>query len=151
VLGLVAAGRDPARVRRGGSRSPLAYLRSLVGANGAIRYSRTSAQTPVWVTAQAVTALAGKAFPLAPTPRKRRAAAAATPTPTATPRPERTPDPKPAPTAAPARLAAAPATPRPAITPLTALATALPALTAERAARAGGIAAIVVRTWLPPA
>jgi energy-coupling factor transport system substrate-specific component len=66
VQGLIAAGRDPGRVRRGGSRSPLAYLRSLVMANGAIRYSRTSAQTPVWVTAQALVALAGRAYPLRP-------------------------------------------------------------------------------------
>jgi hypothetical protein len=35
-------------------------------ANGAIRYSRTSAQTPVWVTAQALVALAGRAYPLRP-------------------------------------------------------------------------------------
>ena len=32
VQALVAAGRDPARVRRGGSRTPLGYLRTLVGA-----------------------------------------------------------------------------------------------------------------------
>lgn len=47
----MAAGRNPDAQRSRGSRSPLQYLRSLVGANGAIRYSRTSAQTPVWVTA----------------------------------------------------------------------------------------------------
>jgi energy-coupling factor transport system substrate-specific component len=64
VQGLVAAGRDPARVRRGGGRSPLAYLRSLQTANGAFRYSRTSRQTPVWVTAQALTALARRPFPV---------------------------------------------------------------------------------------
>jgi hypothetical protein len=29
-----------------------------------VRYSRTSAQTPVWVTAQAMIALAGKTFPV---------------------------------------------------------------------------------------
>jgi hypothetical protein len=34
--------------------------------NGSIRYSRTGAQTPVWVTAQALTALAGKPLPIAP-------------------------------------------------------------------------------------
>ena len=88
VQGLVAAGRNPSRVRRRGSRSPIAYLRSLVGPDGAIRYSRTSAQTPVWVTAQALMALAGKALPIAPAPRARRAAAAtapaATPAPAAT-------------------------------------------------------------------
>jgi hypothetical protein len=64
IQGLIAAGRDPGTVRRGGSRTPTGYLRSLVTPSGAIRYSRTSAQTPVWVTAQALVALAGKAFPL---------------------------------------------------------------------------------------
>jgi prenyltransferase beta subunit len=64
IQGLVAAGRNPARTRRRGSRSPLAYLRSLQASSGAIRYSRTSAQTPVWVTAQALTALARKPFPI---------------------------------------------------------------------------------------
>jgi Prenyltransferase and squalene oxidase repeat len=62
--GLIAAGRDPASVRRRGSRSPLGYLESLRSAGGSIRYSRTSAQTPVWVTAQALIALAGWTFPV---------------------------------------------------------------------------------------
>jgi energy-coupling factor transport system substrate-specific component len=65
VQGLTALGRHPAEVRRRGSRSPLAYLESLA-AGGSIRYSRTSAQTPVWVTAQALIALAGKTFPVGP-------------------------------------------------------------------------------------
>jgi prenyltransferase beta subunit len=70
VQALVAAGRDPDRVRRGGSRSPLGYLRTLAAPDGSVRYSRTSAQTPVWVTAQALTALARRAFPIrAPGPR----------------------------------------------------------------------------------
>jgi prenyltransferase beta subunit len=64
VQGLIAAGRDPASVRRRGSRSPLGYLESLLTSNGSIRYSRTSAQTPVWVTAQALIALAGWTFPV---------------------------------------------------------------------------------------
>ena len=64
VQGLIAAGRDPAGVRRGGSRSPLGYLESLIAPGGSVRYSRTSAQTPVWVTAQALIALAGKTFPV---------------------------------------------------------------------------------------
>jgi energy-coupling factor transport system substrate-specific component len=64
VQGLIAVGRDPASVRRGGSRSPLGYLESLLAPNGSIRYSRTSAQSPVWVTAQALTALARKTFPV---------------------------------------------------------------------------------------
>ena len=76
IQGLLAAGRDPDAVRRRGSRSPLAYLESLVTAGGAVRYSRTSAQTPVWVTAQALTALARKPFPLAPVRRRARATVA---------------------------------------------------------------------------
>jgi hypothetical protein len=66
VQGLVSAGRNVDALRRGGSRSPLGYLRSLVAPDGSVRYSRTNAQTPVWVTAQALTALARKAFPIAP-------------------------------------------------------------------------------------
>jgi energy-coupling factor transport system substrate-specific component len=64
IQALVAAGRDPARARRRGARSPIAYIRSLQGASGAIRYSRTSTQTPVWVTAQALTGLARRPFPI---------------------------------------------------------------------------------------
>jgi energy-coupling factor transport system substrate-specific component len=90
VQALVAAGRNPDRQRRHGARSPLAYLRSLVAPSGAVRYSRTSAQTPVWVTAQALAALARRPFPLAPVPR-RRAPAAPPPAPSPAPRPTRTP------------------------------------------------------------
>jgi energy-coupling factor transport system substrate-specific component len=62
--GLIAGGRAPATVRRRGSRSPIGYLESLRAPDGSIRYSRTSAQTPVWVTAQAMIALAGRTFPV---------------------------------------------------------------------------------------
>ena len=62
--GLIAAGRSPASVRRRGSRSPLGYLEGLRSPNGSIRYSPTGAQTPVWVTAQALIALAGRTFPV---------------------------------------------------------------------------------------
>jgi hypothetical protein len=64
VQGLIAAGRNPGSVRRRGSRSPLGYLESLVTSDGSLRYSRTGTQTPVWVTAQALIALAGKTFPV---------------------------------------------------------------------------------------
>jgi hypothetical protein len=64
VQGLIAAGVNPGSVRRKGSRSPVAYLESLLAPNGSVRYSRTSAQTPAWVTAQALIALAGKVFPV---------------------------------------------------------------------------------------
>ena len=64
IQALLAAGRDPDRVRRAGSRTPLGYLRTLVAADGSVRYSRTSAQTPVWVSSQALTALARRRFPI---------------------------------------------------------------------------------------
>ena len=117
IQGLLAAGRDPARVRRGGSRTPVDYLRTLVTGSGAVRYSRTSAQTPVWVTAQALAALAGRPFPLGAVPRARRAAA---PRASAAPAPRRraprsvpaAPEPTARPSA-PASPAPAPAAPEP--------------------------------------
>ncbi len=66
VQGLIAAGRAPDSVRRRGSRSPVGYLESLLAPGGSIRYSRTSSQTPVWVTSEALIALAGKTFPVGP-------------------------------------------------------------------------------------
>jgi prenyltransferase beta subunit len=66
VQGLIAAGVSPGGLHRRGAPSPLAYLRSLIASDGHVRYSRSSDQTPVWVTAQAMMALAGKALPLAP-------------------------------------------------------------------------------------
>jgi hypothetical protein len=65
VQGLIAAGRNPNSVRRRGSRSPLGYLGTLVSSGGAMRYSRTSTQTPVWVTAQGLIAQVGWIFPVA--------------------------------------------------------------------------------------
>ena len=78
VQGLLAAGRDPAKVRRNGSRDPMSYLRSLTASNGEVRYSRTSRQTPVWVTAQAVAALSRKTLPLKRVRRARATTAATT-------------------------------------------------------------------------
>jgi prenyltransferase beta subunit len=57
VQGLVAAGGHSSAVRRG-----QAYLRSLTEPNGLVRYSRTSRQTPVWVSAQALMALNRRTF-----------------------------------------------------------------------------------------
>jgi energy-coupling factor transport system substrate-specific component len=65
VQGLLAAGRNPSRIVRGGH-SPLGYLEALVAPDGSVRYSATSAQTPVWVTAEALAALARKPLPVAP-------------------------------------------------------------------------------------
>jgi hypothetical protein len=66
IQGLIAAGYDPSTVRRHGSRSPIGYLETLLAPGGSIRYSRTGTQTPVWVTAQALIALAGRTFPMGP-------------------------------------------------------------------------------------
>jgi energy-coupling factor transport system substrate-specific component len=73
VQGLVAAGVDPSALHRGGAPSPLAYLNSLVAGDGHVRYSRASDQTPVWVTAEAMMALAGKPLPLRPLQRPHKA------------------------------------------------------------------------------
>jgi prenyltransferase beta subunit len=70
VQGLVAAGINPGRFGRGGRRSPIAYLRSLQQGNGSFRYSRTSTQTPVWVTAQVIMALERQPLPLRPARRR---------------------------------------------------------------------------------
>lgn len=63
VQGLVAVGRDPSAMKRSGH-TPLGYIKSLAHPDGSIGYSRSSSQTPVWVTAQALAALERKAFPL---------------------------------------------------------------------------------------
>jgi energy-coupling factor transport system substrate-specific component len=64
VQGLIAAGVNPGSLHRGGAPSPLHYLRSLIAPDGHVRYSRGSSQTPVWVTGEALMALAGKPLPL---------------------------------------------------------------------------------------
>ena len=76
VQGLVAAGRNPGRFRSGGN-SPIGYLRARQNSDGSVDYSRVSAQTPVWVTAQAVMALARKPLPFDAVPRQRTRGAAA--------------------------------------------------------------------------
>lgn len=65
VQGLLAVGVDPGTLRAGGQ-SPLQYLDSLITGDGHISYSRSNDQTPVWVTAQAMMALAGKPLPISP-------------------------------------------------------------------------------------
>ncbi len=66
IQGLAAAGVEVSTPRTGASRTPVAYLQSLVAPNGSVRYSRVGAQTPVWVTAQALTGLARRPFPIDP-------------------------------------------------------------------------------------
>jgi energy-coupling factor transport system substrate-specific component len=76
VQGMIAAGAPPSSFRRA-SRTPVAYLGSLQQADGSFRYSRSSAQTPVWVTSQVVAALRRKTFPVKPPARRRARVAAA--------------------------------------------------------------------------
>lgn len=71
VQGLLSAGADPAAVRSGG-RSPFDYLASRQAKDGHYRYSKASDQTPVWVTGQALMAVAREPFPLAAVPRARQ-------------------------------------------------------------------------------
>jgi hypothetical protein len=151
IQGLLAAGRDPAKLHRDGSRDPLAYLRSLTSASGEVRYSRTSRQTPVWVTGQAVMALARKPLPLAPVRRRaaRTAAApAATPVPTATPAPTATPRPRSTPVPERRRLRA---NAHPAVAPPPAPVLAIVAATSSpaRAHAAGEMAGLVAALVSP--
>ena len=77
VQGLVAVGAGGDVVGRA-----LGYLKARQRRDGSIAYSASSTQTPVWVTAQALTALRRKPFPLAtaPKPRRRRRARSSAPT-----------------------------------------------------------------------
>jgi len=68
IQGLDAVGISPAGLHRDGAVSPLAYLDGLTAADGAVSYARGVTQTPVWVTGEALMALAGKSLPLAPLP-----------------------------------------------------------------------------------
>jgi energy-coupling factor transport system substrate-specific component len=70
VQGMTAIGADPAKVRSGG-KSPLDYLASVQAGDGHYRYSAGSDQTPIWVTGQALVAVAGDAYPISAPPRKK--------------------------------------------------------------------------------
>ena len=69
VQGMLAVGTDPASVHERG-KSPLEYLAARQAADGHYRYSDSSDQTPVWVTGQALTAIAGDPFPVTPVERQ---------------------------------------------------------------------------------
>jgi energy-coupling factor transport system substrate-specific component len=142
IQGLIAARRDPAKVKRNSSRDPMSYLRSLTADDGSVRYSRSSKQTPVWVTGQAVAALSRKALPLKPVKRAKRAKA--TTTTTAAPRAEEeTPAAK-----APKDDSTLATTPQPLPPVATASATMPPAVVAAATVPAAGLvaAALVAST-----
>lgn len=66
--GMLAVGEDPGSVRDGGN-SVLDYLADRQDADGHYRRSATSDETPVWVTAEAIPAVTGDAFPIPPVAR----------------------------------------------------------------------------------
>ncbi len=68
---MLAVGADPATIREGGD-SALDYLAARRADDGHYRYSATSDQTPVWVTGQVLTAVAGEAFPIPAVAREPR-------------------------------------------------------------------------------
>ena len=79
IQGLEAAGVTPDGFHRGGAPSPLAYLDSLQTPGGMVHYARGQAQTPVWVTAEALMAMAGKPLPVAAPPASASSVSPASP------------------------------------------------------------------------
>jgi hypothetical protein len=69
VQGMLAVGADPDRTSSGG-KGALEYLAARQDGDGHYRYSASSDQTPVWVTAQALAATAGHSFPISPVARR---------------------------------------------------------------------------------
>jgi hypothetical protein len=67
--GMIAVGTDPGSISRG-SNSAEVYLAARQDSDGHYSYSSSSDKTPVWVTAQVLPAVAGKAFPVAPPARE---------------------------------------------------------------------------------
>jgi prenyltransferase/squalene oxidase-like repeat protein len=104
VQGLVAVGAKVDSIRTGGN-SPYDYLAARQASDGHYRYSSSSDQTPVWVTAQVLVAASGKSFPLTPPPR----------TPQASPKKSTTP--ATGTTGKPSSLGASPATSGPSVAP----------------------------------
>jgi hypothetical protein len=68
---MIAVGADPSGITSGGN-SALSYLTAQQASNGHFRYSNSSDQTPIWVTAEALVAAAGDALPISPPPREKK-------------------------------------------------------------------------------
>jgi energy-coupling factor transport system substrate-specific component len=73
IQGILAAGGDPGSFRRGGA-DGLVYLSHRQAADGHYRYSKSSDQTPVWVTGQALMAAAEQPLPIPPPARQSKPA-----------------------------------------------------------------------------
>jgi len=97
--GMIAVGADPASTDSGG-KSALDYLAARQASDGHYRYSESSDQTPVWVTSQALVAVAGKSLPLEAPPRE--------PSPTTVSPSETAPAPAPGGTSPPSSLESVP-------------------------------------------
>lgn len=69
VQGMIAVGADPSRTKDGG-KNALEYLAARQDNDGHYRYSASSDQTPVFVTAQVLAAVAGQAYPVTPVARR---------------------------------------------------------------------------------
>jgi energy-coupling factor transport system substrate-specific component len=67
VQGMLAVGADPGSAQ--GGTSALEYLEARQAADGHYSYSASSDRTPIFVTAEAVAATAGEAFPVTPVAR----------------------------------------------------------------------------------
>jgi Prenyltransferase and squalene oxidase repeat len=69
IQGVLALGGDPGSFRRGGASAP-DYLAARQAGDGHYRYSKSSDQTPIWVTGQALVAAAGEFYPVPAPPRE---------------------------------------------------------------------------------
>jgi energy-coupling factor transport system substrate-specific component len=69
IQGIVAAGADPGSFRRGSVSAP-EYLAARQAPDGHYRYSKSSDQTPTWVTGEVLVAAAGKTYPIPSVPRE---------------------------------------------------------------------------------
>ena len=71
VQAMAAVGADPTRIVSGGD-SALDYLAARQAEDGHYRYSESSSQTPVWVTAEVLVGAASKSLPIEPPARKKK-------------------------------------------------------------------------------
>ncbi|MEX0620241.1 MAG: prenyltransferase/squalene oxidase repeat-containing protein [Solirubrobacterales bacterium] len=69
LQGLAALGKSHASLRKGGN-TGLDFLEARQQSDGSIWYSRSSDQTRVWVTADALVGLAGRSLPVSEPPRQ---------------------------------------------------------------------------------
>ncbi|HVO53216.1 MAG TPA: prenyltransferase/squalene oxidase repeat-containing protein [Solirubrobacterales bacterium] len=67
VQGIIHAGANPDSFRKGGNAAE--YLAARQATDGHYRYSKSSDQTPVWVTGEVLVAAMGKYYPVPPAPR----------------------------------------------------------------------------------